>query len=153
MTRPIARALIALAAPALALAAVPAQAATASHVPAAESFLVLHGGNADSRTDSWNHHDRGRHRGWRGGRGYDDDRGYDYNDRRYDDRDYRYDDDRRYCRRSDGTTGIIIGGAAGAVIGREVAGRRGDRTLGTVLGAVGGALIGRQIDRNGSSCR
>ncbi|MFN5819593.1 MAG: glycine zipper 2TM domain-containing protein, partial [Novosphingobium sp.] len=36
---------------------------------------------------------------------------------------------------------------AGALIGREVAGRRGDRTVGAILGAAGGALLGRAIDK------
>lgn len=153
MTSTIARALIAAAAPALALAAVPAQAVTVSHAPAAESILVLGGDNADSRADSWNHGRRGRHRGWERGRGhdYDDRRHYDeplYRDTRV----WRGDDGRHYCRRRDGTTGLIIGGAAGALIGRELAGR-GDRTLGTIIGAAGGAILGREVDRGGSRCR
>ncbi|WP_395330471.1 glycine zipper 2TM domain-containing protein [Novosphingobium sp. BL-8H] len=65
---------------------------------------------------------------------------------------WRGDNGRYYCRRQNGTTGLLIGGAAGALLGREVD-QRGDRTLGTVLGAVGGALLGREIDRGGSSCR
>ncbi len=79
-------------------------------------------------------------------------------DRRYDEpvyretRVWRGDDNRYYCRRSDGTTGLLIGGAAGALAGREVAGR-GDRTLGALLGGVAGALLGREIDRGGSRCR
>lgn len=63
------------------------------------------------------------------------------------------DDGRYYCRRSNGTTGLLIGGAAGALLGREIAGRGGDRTLGAILGAAGGALLGRSIDRGGSRCR
>ena len=55
-------------------------------------------------------------------------------------------DGRYRCRRPDGTTGLIIGGAGGALIGREVAGR-GDRTLGTILGAAAGALVGREVER------
>lgn len=66
-------------------------------------------------------------------------------------RTWRGDDGRTYCRRSDGTTGLIVGGVAGALIGREVAGRRGDRTVGAILGAAGGALLGRAIERNGSN--
>lgn len=58
---------------------------------------------------------------------------------------WRGNDGRTYCRKSDGTTGLIIGGAAGALLGREIAGR-GDRTLGTILGAAGGALLGKSID-------
>lgn len=56
------------------------------------------------------------------------------------------DDGRYYCRKSNGTTGLLIGGAAGALLGREVAGRNGDRTLGAILGAAGGALLGKSID-------
>jgi hypothetical protein len=58
---------------------------------------------------------------------------------------WRGNDGRVYCRKSDGTTGLIIGGAAGALLGRELAGR-GDRTLGAILGAAGGALLGKSID-------
>ena len=55
-------------------------------------------------------------------------------------------DGRYRCRRPDGTTGLIIGGAGGALIGREIAGR-GDRDVGTILGAAAGALIGREVER------
>lgn len=55
-------------------------------------------------------------------------------------------DGRVYCRRTNGTTGLIIGGAAGALIGREIDGGR-DRTLGTIAGAAVGALVGRELDR------
>lgn len=61
-------------------------------------------------------------------------------------------DGRAYCRKRDGTTGLIIGGAVGAIVGREVD-SRGDRSLGTILGAAGGALLGREVDRGGSRCR
>ncbi|TCM17307.1 glycine zipper 2TM protein [Novosphingobium sp. PhB165] len=65
---------------------------------------------------------------------------------------WRGDGGRYYCRRQNGTTGLLIGGAAGALLGRQID-QRGDRTLGTVLGAVGGALVGREIDRGDSYCR
>jgi hypothetical protein len=65
---------------------------------------------------------------------------------------WRGDDGRYYCRKKNGTTGLLIGGAAGALIGREIAGG-GDRTLGAIVGAAGGALLGREIDRGGSRCR
>lgn len=68
------------------------------------------------------------------------------------DRVWRGKDGRNYCRRENGTTGLIIGGAAGALLGREVDGGR-ERTLGTLLGAAGGALLGREIDRGGVKCR
>ena len=56
------------------------------------------------------------------------------------------------CRRSNGTTGLIVGGAAGALAGRAIDGGR-NRTTGTVVGAVAGALVGREIDRNNSRRR
>lgn len=60
-------------------------------------------------------------------------------------------DGRTYCRKSDGTTGLIVGGAAGALLGRAID-TRGDRAMGTVLGAAAGALLGREVER-GRSCR
>lgn len=83
-----------------------------------------------------------------------DDYGRYYEPRRLseDDRVWRGRDGRYYCRRGNGTTGLIIGGAVGALLGRELDGGR-DRTLGTILGAGGGALLGREIDRGGLRCR
>ena len=60
---------------------------------------------------------------------------------------WRGSDGRLYCRKPNGTTGLIVGGAAGALAGREIAGR-GDRTTGTVLGVAVGALLGRHVQRN-----
>ncbi|MEO0062080.1 MAG: hypothetical protein RLZZ08_640 [Pseudomonadota bacterium] len=68
------------------------------------------------------------------------------------DRVWRGNDGRYHCRRSNGTTGLIIGGAVGALLGREIDGGR-ERTLGTVLGAAGGALLGREVDRGGLKCQ
>ena len=78
---------------------------------------------------------------------YDDDYRYSrYDEPVYrDTRTWRGRDGRYYCQKSDGTTGLIIGGAVGALLGREID-SRGDRTLGTVLGAAGGALLGKEID-------
>jgi len=92
------------------------------------------------------HHDRGHH--YANGRyaHYYDGRGY-YHGPQWRGRDGRY-----YCRRSNGTTGLLLGGAAGALIGRSVD-TRGERATGTILGAVAGALIGRSIDRDGQRCR
>ena len=42
---------------------------------------------------------------------------------------WRGDDGRYYCKRDDGTTGLIVGAAVGGLAGNELAGR-GDRTLG-----------------------
>jgi hypothetical protein len=66
---------------------------------------------------------------------------------------WRGNDGRTYCRKPSGTTGLVLGGAAGALLGREVD-KHGERTTGTVLGAAVGALLGRQVQRNVvSRCR
>ena len=65
---------------------------------------------------------------------------------------WRGDDGRYYCRRSNGTTGLIIGAAAGALAGRAID-TRGERATGTILGAAAGALLGRQIERGEVRCR
>lgn len=71
---------------------------------------------------------------------------------RRDDNIWRGRDGRYYCRRDNGTTGLLIGGAVGALVGRELDGGR-DRTVGTIIGAAGGALLGRAIDRGELRCR
>jgi hypothetical protein len=65
------------------------------------------------------------------------------------DRIYKGRDGRAYCRRNDGTTGLVIGGIGGGVLGNLVGGG----TLGTLLGAGGGALLGREVDRGNVRCR
>lgn len=65
---------------------------------------------------------------------------------------WRGNDGRYRCKKSNGTTGLLIGGVAGALVGRTIDGGR-DKTLGTVLGAGAGALAGREIDRSGSRPR
>lgn len=65
---------------------------------------------------------------------------------------WRGNDGRYYCRRSNGTTGLVVGAAIGGLLGNQVAGR-GDKTLGTILGVAGGGLLGREIDRGHVSCR
>lgn len=65
--------------------------------------------------------------------------------RHRDERVYRG-DHRRYdyrCKRSSGTTGLIAGGAGGALLGSALGGG----ALGTVAGGVGGALLGRHLDK------
>ena len=61
-------------------------------------------------------------------------------------------DGRTYCRRSNGTTGLLIGGVAGALLGRAIDGGR-NSAVGTILGGGAGALAGREIDRSQSECR
>jgi outer membrane lipoprotein SlyB len=70
-----------------------------------------------------------------------------YQERRLSDNDrvYRGRDGRYYCRRSDGSTGLIVGALAGGVLGNVIAEGRSE-TLGTVLGALGGAAVGAAID-------
>lgn len=94
------------------------------------------------------------------GRQYNDDRrGYDDRGRYYEprrigrgDQVWRGRDGRYYCERENGTTGLIIGAAGGALLGREIDGGR-ERTVGTVLGAALGGLLGREIERRGARCR
>ena len=61
-------------------------------------------------------------------------------------------DGRYYCRRGNGTTGLVIGAAGGALLGRAVD-TRGERATGTILGAAAGALLGREVQRSRSSYR
>ena len=68
------------------------------------------------------------------------------------DRIYRGSDGRYYCRRSDGTTGLIVGGIAGGVLGNIIA-PGGSKTLGTILGAIGGGAAGAAIDSSNNDVR
>lgn len=61
-------------------------------------------------------------------------------------------DGRYYCKRSNGTTGLIIGAGVGALLGRAID-TRGERATGTILGAAGGALLGREIEQSNARCR
>jgi hypothetical protein len=90
--------------------------------------------------------------------GYYADRYY-RNDPRYrarvlsrNDRIYRGQDGRYYCRRSDGTTGLIVGGIAGGVLGNIIA-PGGSKTIGTILGAAGGAALGAAVSQNQVRCQ
>jgi uncharacterized protein YcfJ len=64
-------------------------------------------------------------------------------------KEWRGKDGRMYCRRTDGTTGLVVGGVVGALAGRTID-TSGDRTLGTLGGAALGALAGREVERAGS---
>jgi hypothetical protein len=55
------------------------------------------------------------------------------------------------CHRPNGTTGLIVGAAGGALVGRAID-TRGERATGTILGAAAGALVGREIDRSRYRC-
>ena len=136
-------------------------------IPAAAADFPLGASRAAPVEQAWEHgRDRSKHKGWQRGRGnphrYDryDNRSYGYQPTRSyysepvyrDTRVWRGNDGRTYCRKKDGTTGLIIGGAAGALLGREVDGGR-NRTLGTVLGAAAGAILGKKVAQGGSSCR
>jgi hypothetical protein len=81
------------------------------------------------------------------------DRYYRNDPRRYrerqlsrDERIYRGQDGQYYCRRSDGTTGLIVGALAGGALGNVIA-PGGSELVGTILGAIGGGVAGRAIDR------
>jgi hypothetical protein len=76
-----------------------------------------------------------------------------YADRRLSryDRVYRGYDGRYYCRRSDGTTGLIIGAGIGALLGNQL-NIGGSTTLSTVLGGAAGALIGKEIAQGQLRC-
>lgn len=65
---------------------------------------------------------------------------------------WRGDDGRYYCRRSNGSTGTLVGGGVGAVIGSQVAGR-GDGLLGAIVGGAIGAVIGNSVDKNSNRYR
>jgi Glycine zipper 2TM domain len=103
-----------------------------------------------------NHRNHGYNNGYNDGYAYDN--GYRYNDgyrhnANYNDgpREWRGSDGRTYCRKSDGTVGLVVGGAAGALIGRGLD-RGYNRATGTILGAAAGALLGRAVSQK-RSCR
>ena len=81
----------------------------------------------------------------------------DYN--RYYDRDGNYsgptwrgNDGRMYCRKRDGTTGLVVGAVAGALVGRAIDGGR-NRATGTIVGGVAGAIVGREVERSSNRCQ
>ncbi len=99
----------------------------------------------------WNRPDP-RYGGYYADNYYRDDRRYRERRLSRDDRIYRGRDGRYYCRRSDGTTGLIVGGIAGGILGNIIA--PGDsKTIGTVIGAAGGAMIGHSADSGDVRCR
>jgi hypothetical protein len=103
------------------------------------------------RSYDWNRPDPA-YGGYYADRYYRDDRSYRERRLSRQDRVYRGRDGRYYCRRSDGTTGLIVGGVAGGVLGNIIA-PGGSELLGTVLGAAAGAAAGSAIDKNEVRCR
>ena len=98
--------------------------------------------------DHWHGGSNNSH--WDASRSYHD-RGHDMRgDRRLTRNDYVYrgGDGRYYCRRGDGTTGLVVGGLGGAAIG----GALGGSTLAALAGAAGGALLGSSIERGEVHC-
>ncbi len=69
-----------------------------------------------------------------------------------DERVYAGNDGRYYCKRSDGTTGLIVGAATGGILGNVIEGGH-SRVLGTLLGGAAGALAGRAVDQSSSQVR
>jgi uncharacterized protein YcfJ len=65
---------------------------------------------------------------------------------------WRGNDGRYYCKRDNGTAGLIIGAGVGALAGNQIAGSR-DKTIGTILGGVLGGVAGRAIDKGDMQCR
>ena len=113
--------------------------ATSLAIPAAPA-AAQNGPPAWAPAHGYRDHDRGRDRYERRDRRSDDrrDRVYDSQGRYYEPRRvYRGDrvwqgrDGRYYCQRENGTTGLIIGAAGGALVGRSID-TRGDRTVGTL---------------------
>lgn len=102
--------------------------------------------------------DRGGYNDERDENGYDPARYYrdgpSYQERvlARDDRVYRGYDGKYYCKRNDGTTGLIIGAAGGGILGNVIDGGR-SRTVGTLIGGAIGALAGKSIDQNNQQLR
>lgn len=105
----------------------------------------------DPRYRSYSQYDYDRpdpqYGGYYADRYYRDDRRYRERRLSSNDRVYRGQDGRYYCRRSDGTTGLVVGAAVGGLLGNIIA-PGGSKVLGTLLGAGGGAVAGSAIDKN-----
>lgn len=153
------------------LLALAAFAATAAALPVAPAFADQQWSNRDDRRDRDDNR-RDDRRGDRRDDRREDRRDYRGNDRRsyqrsaYDSRGrysqprridrnsrvWRGNDGRYYCKRDNGTAGLIIGAGVGALAGNQIAGSR-DKTIGTILGGVLGGVAGRAIDKGDMQCR
>lgn len=80
--------------------------------------------------------------------------GPNYRERRLSNRDRVYvgQNGQYYCRRQDGTTGLIVGGLAGGALGAVIS-PGGSGLLGALLGGAAGAAVGKSVDRNNVRCR
>jgi hypothetical protein len=102
-----------------------------------------------SRQSDYQWQGSGQNRHWDAANSYRS--GGKYRERRLSRNDeiYRGHDGRNYCRRTDGSTGLVIGAIAGGLLGNAIGGD----TLGTLLGLGSGAALGRSIDRGQVRCR
>lgn len=107
-------------------------------------------------TPAFAQHRDGRDRQWQGDQDGNWEPSEHYDRRRgkerrlsQNDRIYRGRDGRAYCKRGDGTTGLVVGAVGGGVLANLIGGG----TLGTLAGAGGGALLGRSLDRGKVRCR
>jgi hypothetical protein len=121
---------------------------TSTVVAAALSVGLSCGGMSAAAQPDYHWQGGPEHRDWDASRTYDGHRREDRALKR-DDYVHRGGDGRYYCRRSDGTTGLVVGGLGGAAIGGAIGGD----TLGALLGAAGGAALGSSLDRGRVRCR
>ncbi len=130
--------------------------ATAAAAATLTAGCTTYGDRPGDRWRSYRNYDYNRpdpsYNGYDAARYYRDDRSYRERRLTRNDRIYRGNDGRYYCRRSDGTTGLIVGGIAGGVLGNVIA-PGGSETIGTIIGAAAGALIGREVERGNARCR
>jgi hypothetical protein len=98
------------------------------------------------RRDGWNRP------GWHAENFHVDNRRYRPRVLGYNDPIWRGYDNRYYCRRSDGTTGLIVGGLAGGTLGNVIA-PGGSKLLGSIIGGTLGAVLGQSADRGRVVCR
>jgi len=105
-----------------------------------------------------NNYDRGRFDESRFTTDYDASRYYRddprYSERRLSAQDevYRGSDGRYYCKRNDGTTGLIIGAVGGGVLGNVIDGGR-NRVGGTLIGGALGAILGGAVASSNNDVR
>ncbi|MDB5696655.1 MAG: glycine zipper protein [Sphingomonas bacterium] len=111
---------------------------------------------ADPRYASYSGYDYDRpdptYNGYYADRYYVENRRYRERQLSSNDRVYVGQDGRYYCRRPDGTTGLVIGGIAGGALGAALTSGRSE-ILGVLLGAAAGAAAGSAAERNNRNVR